>query len=37
MYKLVVKKVNAIQITDTRNLVKKLTMTQKLVKLKRIT
>ena len=29
------KKVNAIQTTDTSNLVKKLAMTQKLVKLKR--
>ena len=34
-YNELIKKVNAIQTTDTSNLVKKLTITQKLVKLKR--
>ena len=34
-YDKLVKNVNAVQTTDTSNLVKKLTMTQKLVKLKR--
>ena len=35
MYDELYKKVNAIQATDTSNLIKKQTMTQKLVKLKR--